>query len=675
MNKVEIRREVEKLSSSYSAKDLFSSPYFTEMLQATVTAVCEKLGRIPDIYTICDENSDLTAATQGQVIMQNTMGPLIRNLETNWEKYVSNIGHIVHECGHVLFTDFETQNPMLNAWFSKEFSFYPRTPDLKGADEIKDYLNANPNFKAVYINCMRKIVNTLEDAYVENRLRLNFDGLAVAGLATANEEMYRLSPSLEEILDAVISGVSLPIMAVDNMLLVKYVVSKDLKQERKLTEEEKTLLKFLNDVLDTAKNDIESLLWEQDGKNRCELYNRLLVKLFALMPPPSENEKSEEGEKQSEDYSSNTSLNYLNESDKEEQRSGKSKEATGYTSSIKQKGNPKDLEESNAKREKSKKLSESKDSMERELQRAIREAVKSEVYARDEVEHAKELKKESKEIENDLKQIINGSTFKGYELHREKGNKDLYRKIYDSISNTSKNLSRKIDNILKDRETDSVESGFLMGQRFNALDVVRKDGKYFSRQLCPDGKPNVVFGILVDESGSMCTRYKAETARKTAILLEDSLRRLDIPLMVVGHTESSWGLCDLNVYVDFDTSDGKDCFRLASIGANGGNIDGAAISYISEKLLKRPEKTKVLIVISDGLPAGNSFYYENPKLDTKEAVRKYRKKGINIYGAVVDDFKLVSELYGEDSAFDCKKEGALETELIKIIKKYVLMKN
>ena len=689
-SKVEIRREVEKLSSSYSASDLFSSPYFGEMLQATVTAVCEKLGRIPDIFTICDENNELTAATQGQMIMLNTLGPLIRGLDTNWEKYVSNIGHVVHECGHVLFTDFANQNPMLESWFSKSFSFYPRKPDIKGADEVESFLNANPNFRYLYVSCMRRIVNTFEDSYVENRLRDNFDGLAVAGLEKANAEMYRIGPNLEESLDACIKGQLLPIMVADSILLNRYVCYKEPKKGRALTDDENKLLSFIEEVLKTADSDIKNLLWEQDGKNRCELFNRLLVKFFFLMPPPPEN-LSGEGDGSGEnsdtkdgkgdsanskgDYEANAAQNYNQAGRNYEAKSGKSQEAKGNTSSIKQNGEWQTSKSQESKRESSRKLSESKDAMERELQRAIKEAVKSEVLAQDEKNHASNLKKESKEIEQELSQYTKGSTFRGYELHRGDGNKEIYRHIYNDVKKSSNNLTRKISNILKDREADSVESGFLMGQRFNAGDVVRRDGKYFSRQLIPDGKPDVVFGILVDESGSMNARGKVDTAKKAAILLEDSLRKLGTPLMVVGHTEKSWGTCLLNVYVDFDTNDNKDCYRLANIKASGGNIDGAAVSYICEKLLKRPEKTKVLLVISDGLPAGSSFYNENPNLDTKEAVEKYRSKSIKVFGAVVDQFEQVSSIYGQDYAFDCRDNGALEKELIKLIKRYVLMRN
>ena len=219
-----------------------------------------------------------------------------------------------------------------------------------------------------------------------------------------------------------------------------------------------------------------------------------------------------------------------------------------------------------------------------------------------------------------------------------------------------------------------------MGQRFNAKDIVNRDGKYFSRQIIPDGKITVAFGILVDESGSMNFYEKKERARRTAILIEDVLRTLDVPLMVTGHSTGypqghrEQTLTVLNCYKDFDTRDGKDYLRLTNITAKGGNIDGAAITYMGEKLLKRPETKKVLIVISDGEPAGHSFYSNFAKEDTKLAAQHYRKKGVEVFGAVLDEVMNVSQLYGEDYCFDCRSDGELERQLVRLIKKYVLMK-
>ena len=183
------------------------------------------------------------------------------------------------------------------------------------------------------------------------------------------------------------------------------------------------------------------------------------------------------------------------------------------------------------------------------------------------------------------------------------------------------------------------------------------------------------FGVLVDESGSMGWSdhgaSKAEKARKATILLEDTLRKLDVPFMIVGHTTKGYGVA-LKSYVDFDTNDGKDCYRLAGITGHNNNIDGAAISYVGEKLLKRPEEVKVMIVISDGRPCGGSYYSENADTDTTLAIKHYRKKGVNVFGAIVDSFSSVSTLYGEEFCFDCSEGRELERQLCRLVKRYLV---
>ena len=73
MNKSEIRREVEKRVSSYQTEELFSSKEFNEMLEATITSVCEKLGRIPRVRSYYREDDNTTAYTDGELVTINTV--------------------------------------------------------------------------------------------------------------------------------------------------------------------------------------------------------------------------------------------------------------------------------------------------------------------------------------------------------------------------------------------------------------------------------------------------------------------------------------------------------------------------------------------------------------------------------------------------------------------------
>ena len=786
LTKAELRRAIEKEQSEYTPEQLFSDGSMKPILESIIIGACRNLNRYPGLSVHCDPDSDFTAATDGLSVLQNTLGPLIRELPTNWEKYVANVGHTVHETGHVLFTPFRELHFMFEAW--DRGVFYPSAPD--GADDVKKALEGKPRAAKLYSSLMKHIENTIEDAYIENLLRVIFDGVAVQGISLVNKEIYRKMGTKKEVVANVMANGIPPLSIAEALLLSRHVCQKELP-EGDLSPDEELILSFAEAVLKTAESEINDLLWEQDGEKRAMLYNSLYVKFFPLFSiTDSENSEEDDSDEEGEGKegkggkgsssgssagkngkSENCSENPNPSGDKPSEGSessgkasenddsssssekGEKKESEGSGSSEKKDGADKSSEGKGSASEDKEKSEDggnsgkgssdgTRDISEKELQRIIKEAErrskevgKSEapevspyassptpiqinesdkekakektmradnagevngtlalsraikdvaaqrVLEKDEKEHTKDLAAEARTIDKNAVLYIANKGFTEYYLQRPlSGDIGEYNKIYRDVQRTSRNLVRKINNIMREREVESVDSGFMMGQRFNAKDIVNRDGKYFSRQIIPDGKITVAFGILVDESGSMNFYEKKERARRTAILIEDVLRTLDVPLMVTGHSTGypqghrEQTLTVLNCYKDFDTRDGKDYLRLTNITAKGGNIDGAAITYMGEKLLKRPETKKVLIVISDGEPAGHSFYSNFAKEDTKLAAQHYRKKGVEVFGAVLDEVMNVSQLYGEDYCFDCRSDGELERQLVRLIKKYVLMK-
>ncbi len=675
LSRSEIRREIEKISSSYDTKDIFSSPYFGDILQAVVTAACEALKRIPKVNAFCDENDTFTACTEGTKVIINTLGPLIRERDTNWEKYVNCIGHVIHECGHVLFTDFIEFMNLMDGWLDRKFTFYPAKPEVEGidVDEIADYLNTHPNYRKMLICEMKNIQNVMEDVYIENQLFDHFDGVATLGLAKSREELYRQGPVDTQVYDAVLQGRISPLIAFSQILLAKRT-GYPVKTADVLSKDQKEVRDLLNMYFDICEEEIDVLKWEADGRTRCEMLNRILVKVKPLLPEFTDDE-DEEGEGRScgsSDYSVQEADEQTSMSSSMSQKAGISAVPQGTTRPVNA-DNP-DRDSAEAAKKEAKEKSESDAAVQHKFEQAIKDMAQRQFEAQDEANHSTELQKEAEAIKADCEQGRGaGGQFGGYVTNRvEVGTheRNVYNEVYSEVSTTSKHLAKKLSNLLKDKEQESSDSGYLMGQRFNARDVVHNDGKYFSRICAPDGKLRVCFGILVDESGSMYGE-KAVKARRATILLEDTLRALNVPFMICGHTTTGYDNVLIRNFVDFDTNDGKDQYRLADICGMSGNIDGAAITYVGEKLLKRPEEQKVMIVISDGQPCGGSFYSYDDDEDTAMAAQFYRRKGINVFGAVVDDWELVSRLYGEQYSFDCREGKELERQLIRLVKRYV----
>lgn len=718
-SKVEIRREIEKVASSYDDTELFSSEYFYEILQGIVSGACAELNRDIYVHAFCNDKKDTTAYTDGDTVVINTLGPLIREIKTTWGKYMQNVGHLIHECGHIFFTDFIAHIERLKAWKSDKTTFAVEIPEVEGIDinEITEYLDTHPNYKKMYLHSMGNLDNVMEDVFIENCLYDKFSGVAALGLQRTRDELYRQSSTNQEIAQKVLDCKVQPIDALISLLLIKRT-GYELKSEKSTTDEQQEVLDILFDAMDRVEYEIDALKWEHIGNKRTILLNNLFVKLMYLLPQPKDNEdyddpeqaikdflkqlseqikkmleesNSEEGEGEgtpipipfsssgsSCDYSDEEAESSMGEADKELEKDGSSVAPTGSTAPVK--GSKPSKSKSEASRKKASEMSDK--TCEDELDKAKKEMAKNEVLEKDEEAHSDELQDEANSIDekaNAENDNAGNTHFNGFQIDR-KGTRDVkvnipgYNMIFKKVEKVSNTLAKKISNILKQhQEEDSPISGYLMGNVFNARDVYRNDGKYFSRINEPDGDLKVVFSVLVDESGSMYGK-KTEIARQATILLENTLRKLNVPFMITGHTEYSRE-CTIKPYCDFDTNDGMDKYRLFDICADSGNIDGAAITYMGEKLVKRPEDIKILIVISDGEPAGTSYYSDyDSNEDTRKAIEHYRKQGIKIFGAVVDEWERVSRIYGDEYSFDARQDSELEKTFCRLIKKYCLVR-
>ena len=145
---------------------------------------------------------------------------------------------------------------------------------------------------------------------------------------------------------------------------------------------------------------------------------------------------------------------------------------------------------------------------------------------------------------------------------------------------------------------------------------------------------------LIDESGSMSSCDRITKARAAALIIHDFCRNLSIPIAVYGHTEED----DVEVfsYAEYDSEDGKDAYRIMDMSSRCGNRDGAALRFSAERLLQRPEEIKLLIIISDGQPAGTGYYGTAAEADLRGIKQEYSRKGILLFAAAIGDDKPIS---------------------------------
>lgn len=209
-----------------------------------------------------------------------------------------------------------------------------------------------------------------------------------------------------------------------------------------------------------------------------------------------------------------------------------------------------------------------------------------------------------------------------------------------------------------------------MGRRLDAHALFRSDGKVFTKNALPSQPPGMAMGLLLDESGSMCSQDRATYARASAIILYDFCQALRVPVMVYGHTTGKDSV-ELYSYSEFDAIDREDKYRLVDISARGSNRDGAALRFVAERLSHRTEELKLLILVSDGQPAHTGYYGTEAEADLRGIQQEYRRKGILFVAAAIgDDKENIERIYG-DSFLDITDLNQLPVKLTQVVKRFL----
>ena len=217
---------------------------------------------------------------------------------------------------------------------------------------------------------------------------------------------------------------------------------------------------------------------------------------------------------------------------------------------------------------------------------------------------------------------------------------EQYNAIAGPLINISRQLQKSLQKQLKENRRGGKLTGLIMGRRLDVHALCRNDGKVFYKNNLPNEIPELAVGLLLDESGSMCSCDRCTYARASAIILYDFCQSLDIPVMVYGHSTDYTDVGNtvaLYSYAEFDGFDHDDKYRMMDIAARGSNRDGAALRFVAEQLSKRPEAVKILILVSDGQPADSGYSGSAAEEDLRGIKQEYQRKGILFVAAAIGD--------------------------------------
>ena len=243
------------------------------------------------------------------------------------------------------------------------------------------------------------------------------------------------------------------------------------------------------------------------------------------------------------------------------------------------------------------------------------------------------------------------------------------------LDKKGKSLKRKIEEILQNKQSPDrrgMRSGSIDGTRLYKL--ISSETTIFKKRG-EKNKPDIAGFLLMDNSGSM--GYGPGSTRQYACnafsVIEEAFKEF-MPLKIAAFDAQNSRYVMHEVIKDFDEV--EDCnftHNFCRQGRRGcGNKDGYSIRVATKQLLSRPEKEKILIVASDGLPSDYS-YGESGIEDVKSAVADARSKGIKVIGmymySYADDrtFQQYHEMYAPDYLMVTMDE--IEKELTRIMKR------
>ncbi len=185
-----------------------------------------------------------------------------------------------------------------------------------------------------------------------------------------------------------------------------------------------------------------------------------------------------------------------------------------------------------------------------------------------------------------------------------------------------------------DRWIGGFDDGLLDNKRLARLIAGRNDVPIYRRSI-PEPSTDTVVSFLVDTSGSM----KVQRHESLALLIDTLVRALDmagVATEVLGFTTSSWSggrsaaqwraagapadpgrLADVLhiVYKSADQTWRQSRLGLAAMMRTDHyreGVDGEGVRWATRRLLTRPERRRVLVLVSDGLPMETATARVNP---------------------------------------------------------------
>lgn len=705
-----VQEEKRKLTN----EEIFESAFYKEMLLNVAGELTG--GTLKKVELVKLPESGWAGKCNARRVLINIGNSVTASFPSISLKNDSITGFLGHECGHWNFSDFRLRQKYLEGFGKGEWYLHPPEPETRSEaehlEEINGYLERKHDAAAALLaETASYIQNMLEDVYVEQKMCERYPGSIRRGIRQNRIRNAEQIPSLKVQLE---NGYK-PVAVLLN-LMAQYSLTGTVNNWEDISDRLLEILELTKPVIDTASA-------SEDAKMRMDSSNRILLIIWkVLLEEIQEIEKQQNcqkaGSQEQKEEAQDTSEEPQNQPE-------------GADSREEQKNQPEDAKKPEHLQNRQMGTQEQQERQE-ESQLNSKEDVKQMIeQLRGQLPEFL-LEKDGENVEGNLQRMGEVSRVNALlpneqivetreqlvEYIQEAAKKLAERKLEDRFClELSRELletefdgdHRKVKKILK-RETKFSRSmrlrcmacedqvrGIMRRMKPRLLPVLSCQGTAMERNLFfgsqmnyqalydPEKrifcnlevrkKVNTAVALLIDMSGSMIDK-RIEQARLCALCLYEFCRSAGIPILIYGHhTDKRYRRVQnetvyLHSLAEFDANC-NDKYRIAGIEADGCNRDGAAITFVGEKLAKRPEKIKLLFLISDGFPNASCYSGKEAEADLLQIKEKLEKKRITMLTAAIGEDKEAIQRIYKEGFLDISDLEQLPYILPKQILKYI----
>ena len=623
LNQRDLKRAIFEKQEKLADEEIFLSPQYEMFLsQMTEGTVSANEGLQAKVINSGEE----IAFTDGKTVSINYSSHYMQN-KTRLQKHLLFCGLNMHECGHLLFTDFPLNQKVRE--MIQQGIIYPSIDMDTDAEELQKFLDTDTDSRTIVAKLFHELDNCIEDGFVDRAVRK-----VAPGYASSLQYMRE----------------------VDHLDIRPY---KDLKAEKTSKEDLFTVM-VLNyayqgveifekgdtaDVIEAfeeVKPLIKQTVFEYSPMKRKKCVWTVFTKLFRFYQKQSQKQQSQGQQSQGQQSQGQQALKDLLKSitdsmpktEKNNHYNTPTQPSTKVLQEVKAAaGNEKDTASDSAKQPESS----------TEFNQIMEQIARSQVCEQQEREIQSQLSCNIKAFldgEKDHKNVPGKVIRVGGDSSSAVA---AYEKQAPELNRIVTRLEREFKKEIKNRQLGDTLTGLYAGKRFNARDAYRYDKRVMSRKIAPEDIPDMAVIVLIDLSGSM-SGQRLETAKQCAYITYRFCIDLGIKVSVIGH-HALGDTVELVSVADENSLDRKDEIRIFGLSANGCNRDGYALRYCEKKLEKIQADQKLLMIISDGLPNHNGYGLESGQKDCQQVVREGLKAGIFTIAAAIGDADSVKSVY------------------------------